>query len=341
MKRGSGPVCTALAMFLAVATGGAQESLLTDGGFETLPTRWQLRNGAQITDVGARSGQRCLRLQGSGQVDAFCAAPCLQAGQFYRVDAWVRVRGVPAGREGYAIVYIDGAGSTRANLDDHDWEPITLWFPARDDKPFRIYLILAGLPEGEVLFDDVALRPCTDPNLAPVTFDDGTILGLQFYGPPGTIGRVVKHQTPRGGEYCLLAAPGSFSYRLPREITAGTVEFGFTINLQGSASFSLGGLRLDFVPLIMNNEDRDGAPLRQSLGAFAPGRWYRFRGVVNLDTQRYDLAVTDYEDPLSSFTRKQLRFAAKTEKVTNFWLSAPRAGGLFDDIYLGRVLPGT
>jgi len=124
---------------------------------------------------------------------------------------------------------------------------------------------------------------------------------------------------------------------MPREINSGLVEFGFIINLQGQASFSLGALRLDFVPLIMNYEDRDGAPTRQSLGTFSPGRWYRFRGLVNLDTQRYDLEVTDFEDPLYSFTRKNLRLGGKMEKATNLWLNGPQSGGLFDDVYLGPV----
>jgi hypothetical protein len=326
---------------LVVGAGWAQENLLKDGGFEASPSGWQARSGAEVTDHGARSGTGCLRLSGTGQVDAFCGAPSLQPGQFYRVDAWARTRGLPNDNDGYAAIYMDSVGSFRANLDDHDWEPVTAWFQAKDDKPFRLYFILSGLPQGEIFFDDVSLRPCADPNLGPVTFEDGTTLGIQFYGHPGTVARVVLAPTPDGTGHCLLAAPASLTYKLPHDLTSGLVEFCFTLKLQGPATFSTGGLRLDFVPLIVNCEDHDGTPVRQSLGAFATDHWYHVRGIINLDTQRYDLMVTDFEDPLSCFTRKQLRLAGKTDKVTNCWLNGPKAGGLFDDIYLGppRVEP--
>ena len=339
MKPRCGVALTGLLVCLIAGAGWAEENLLKDGGFELTPSGWQLLAGAEIIGRDAHSGSQCLLLQGTGQVEAFCGASGLTPGQFYRVDAWARTRGIQAGPGGYAAIYMDGVGCSNANLDDHDWECVTSWFEAKDDKPFRIYLIRQSLLEGEVLFDDVSLRPCANPNLAPVTFEDGSTLGIQFYGHPGTIARVVKMTTPQGGERCLLAAPASLTYKLTHEITTGLVEFSFMINLQGPATFSMGGLRLDFMPLIMNCEDRDGAATRQSLGAFSPGRWYRFRGLVNLDTQRYDLEVTDFEDPLYSFTRKNLKFAGKMEKVVNFWLNGPKAGGLFDDVYLGPVRP--
>jgi hypothetical protein len=106
-----------------------------------------------------------------------------------------------------------------------------------------------------------------------------------------------------------------------------------------SARFAFAGLQLDLSPQIVNHETRDGQPGRQALGAFSPGRWYRLRGIVNLDTQRYDLDVTDFEDPLYSFTRRNLNLAGRTDKVRNFWLSAPKDGAWVDDLYLGPVRP--
>lgn len=317
--------------------GRAEQNLLKDGGFEDTPSAWQVRLGATIRAGEAHSGTKALMLPGPGRSDAFCGVAGLKPGQYYRVDAWARAKDVPANQTGYAAIYMDAIGSFRSNLDDHDWECVTAWFEAKDDKPFRIYLIREGISAGEILFDDLSLRECADPNLAPVTFEDGSALGVRFYDHPGTIARVVKKPTLQGSEYCLWGALASICYKMPREITTGLVEFGFMINLKDQSSFSIGTLQLDFMPMIINHEDRDGTQTRQSLGGFSPDRWYRFHGILNLDTQRYDLEVTDFEDPLASFTRKNLRLAGKMEKVTHFWLNAPKAGGLFDDLYLGPV----
>ena len=331
--------CLFLAAILCLLPGAARadENLLKDGGFEGAPGAWQVPPPAVLRDREARSGAKCLALAGPGRSMAYCAAAGLKPGQFYRVDAWARARGVRASDTGYAAIYMDDVGAFRANLDDHGWECVTAWFQARDDKPVRVYLLRDQIPSGEVLFDDVSLRECTDPNLAPVTFEDGSTLGVLFYGHPGTVARVVKAQTPQGSGYSLLAAPASLTYKMPREITTGLVEFSFSLNLKDRASFSLGAIRLDLLPLILNHEESDRAKTQQSLSASSPGRWYRFRGIVNLDTQRYDLEVTDFEDELGSFSRKNLRFGGKMEKVSNFWLNGPKAGGLFDDLYLGPV----
>lgn len=322
---------------LVSGVGGAEQDPLKDGGFEDTPGAWQLQSGAAISDRQARSGTKSLLLTGPGRADAFCTAAGLKPGQFYRVDAWAQTHGMSANHNGYAAIYMDGVGSFCTNLDDHDWECVTAWFEAKDEKPFRIYLIRDGIPAGEVFFDDIALRECADPNLTPVTFEDGSAIGLLFYHHPGTIARVVKAATPQGSSFCLRAAPASITYRMPHEIAAGLVEFGFLMNLKGHASFALGGLKLDFLPLLVSQEEHDGNQMQQSLGTISPDRWYRISGILNLESQRYDLDVTDFEDPLYSFTRRNLRLGAKTEKVRNFWLNGPKAGGLFDDLYLGPV----
>jgi hypothetical protein len=316
----------------------AQTNLLADPGFENPPGAWVVEEGGEITDTGARSGARALRMTGAS-TRAWTSAPGLKPGQFYRVDIWARTQGLPAASEGYVILYLDGHGSTRANLDDHDWEPVTLWFQAKDDKPFRIYLIRSAVEGGEIWFDDLSLRECEDPNLAPLTFEDGTAFGAQFYGHPGTIARVVKAPSPAGGQYSLLGAPASIGYRMPQDLTAGLVEFDFMVNLplEAAATFAVGSLRLDLAPTIKNTELRQGSVGRQTLGAFTPGRWYRFRGIINLDTQRYDLEVTDYEDPLYSFTRKNLLLGGEMKSVRNYWLSSPKQGGLWDNLYFGPV----
>lgn len=316
----------------------AQPVPLADPGFENPPGVWAVEEGAEVTGDVARSGARSLRMAGAS-TRAWTSAPGLKPGQFYRVDIWARTKGLPAASEGYVIVYMDSHGSTRANLDDHDWEPITVWFQAKDDQPFRIYLIRSNVAGGEIWFDDLSLRECADPNTTTLTFEDGTAFGALFYGHPGTIARVVKAPSPGGGEYCLLGAPASISYRVPQDIAAGRVEFDFMVNLrpEASATFSVGSLRLDLAPTIKSTELVNGSQGRQTLGAFTPDRWYRFRGILNLDTQRYDLEVTDYEDPLYSFTRKNLLLGGEMKSVRNYWLSSPTPGGLWDNLYFGPV----
>lgn len=325
-------------LITAFFTAAFAGNLIETGNFDE--GGWVLREGAEIQENFYLNGGKALLLPGHSQ--AFTTAPGLEPGQFYRVDAWCMTRNMPEDPEGgYLEIHIPGVGSFRANPDNHGWEPVTAWFRAEDDKPFRIFLSRRGIPGGEVYFDNVSLRRCPDPNLDVIDFEDGTAAGAFIWpgplspGGPGPLARVVENSGPGGGRYSLLAAPALVRYGLTETITSGRAEFDFMVKLNGRGRMEIGSLRIDLMSQIYNTELRDGQQRRQSLGSFTPGRWYRFRGVIDLESQSYDIEVVDFEDELYSFSRRNLLFSGPMDGIRRMGLRAAAEGGYFDNIYLG------
>ena len=352
-----GLVCFLVSGVSAFGAGAAAPNLLRDSSFEDTASVWQLMGTANITSQEARTGSKSLSFKGDRNPQAKDNDACgyrgvsgLKPGQFYRVDVWVKTKGLPQDRPVVVGPYLDGIGTFPTNQDDHDWELVTGYFQAKDSNPSRVYLLgrTGYLPDqtgpaGEVFFDDVSLRECADPLLNPVTFEDGTMLGIGYVQNPSSVARVVKMKTPLGGSYCLFVAPASCTLSLPKPVTSGRAEFSFLINLKGSGRIRVGNtlslaLRLDFLPNLLNYEDKAGTVVGTSLGPVSPDRWYRVRGIINLDSQTYDLEVTDYEDSLGSFTRKGLHFFRPMKEVNFMYIEGNAKEGVFyDDIYLGPV----
>lgn len=341
---GLGLVCFLFSAVPVFAAGTTAPNLLKDGSFEDTTPAWALLGTASITTREAHSGKQSLFIKGDPKVKAgetmpYCGVPGLKPGQFYRVDAWSKTKGL---EKSYTVVsgpYMDDYGSFLINQDDHDWEQVTGFFRAKNDTPFRLYLLGNTGPAGEAFFDDVSLRECDDPTLKPVTFEDGTMFGVGYCENPDSIARVVKMKSPQGDDYCLSVAPASCVLSLTKPVTSGLAEFSFLVNLKGSGTIAVGNaLRLDFLPGINNYELKDGQVVPVSLGTISPNRWYRFRGIINLDNQTYDLEVTDYEDELGSFTRKGLHFIRQLKEAPYMYLVGNTKNGVFfDDVYLGPV----
>lgn len=312
-----------------------QTNLLRNDGFEDAKGQWELRQHAAITNLQAHTGAQALMLNapGTGQrSDAFQGIG-LKTGQFYRVDAWIKTDGLAPDDKGFASLYTDGMGSFLATGGNHDWELITGCFLAKSNTTDRVYLFFTDAASGAAFFDDVLCRPCDDPSTSPVTFEDGSVFGLQFYRP-GTLASVVTEKTP-GGTRCLFLQ-GIASYRLSQPLTTGPIVFHFLINVKGRRTdVGIGTVSLIFTGTLVNEETVNGKKANNPLGAVVPERWYEIRGTIHLDTQTYDLTVTDFEDPLYSFSRKGLLFSGTMDKVGGMSINARKGGAWFDDIYVG------
>lgn len=341
----SGRLCLGLTLGLiglVYAPAWGQTNLLRNGGFEDANPQWDLRPGSSeasqkvvITNYQAHGGTQALMLNapGIGQRSEACQTITgLKTGQFYRVDAWVKTDGLAPDDKGAASLYAASMGSFVATGGNHDWEWITGWFQAKSNTAENVYCFYTDASSGAAYFDDVSCRPCDDPSVSPLTFEDGSTLGLQFTRP-GTMADVVAEKKPRGTR--CLCLQGSASYRLSRPLTVGPVAFHFLIKVKGRVQVGIGTVNLSFAQTLVNEETVSGKKAGNPLSALASERWYEVQGLIHLATQTCDLAVTDFEDPLYSFSRKGLLFSGVMDKVGGLSLNARKGTAWFDDIYVG------
>lgn len=321
---------------------GDQVNLLRNGGFEdaiqAMPRQepqWCLGQNATITSRLAHTGIKALGLNAAGpgqRSEAYQTIAGLKTGQFYRVDAWIKTDGLAPDDKGAASLYAGGMGSFGATGGNHDWEWITGWFQAKSNTAENVYCFFADASSGAAYFDDVSCRPCDDPSVSPVTFEDGSTLGLQL-ARPGTMAEVVAEITPQGTR-CLYLQ-GSASYRLSRPLTSGPIAFHFLLKVKGRGQVGIGTVNLSFAQTLVNEETVNGKKAGNPLSALVPERWYGVKGLIHLDSQTYDLAVTDFDDPLYSFSRKRLSFSGVMDKVAGLSLNVRKGSAWFDDIYVG------
>ena len=327
------------------ASPAAAENLVRNGGFEEGHAGWEVKRAA-VTDREAHTGKCALYVNPAadppaastyGYQRAFFQTPALVSGRFYRADAWVKARGFAGDREKALSLYTDDGGSVFTNPGNHDWEPLTHVFQARRDGSARLYLMCPEQTVGEYLVDDVRLRECPDPGLTAAGFEDGTLCGAALYGgEPLPVARVVQGATPGGTRYLDLGR-GSIGFRPAKPGESGDVEFSFLVRTTRRATVDVAGIRLE-LPLITIRPAQGPA---LGLGLMNPGTWYRFRGVIHLATQTYDLAVTDFADPLGSFARTALQPPSPIKSISGLWVNAePDSGTAVDDLYVGPVQAG-
>lgn len=341
----NGGLCLVLMLGLigaGYAPAGDQVNLLRNGGFEDaiqtsprLEPQWCLGQNAMITSRLAHTGIKALRLNAAGpgqRSEAYQTIAGLKTGLFYRVDTWIKTDGLAPDDKGAAFLYAAGMGSFGATGGNHDWEWITGWFQAKSNTAENVSCFFTDAASGAAYFDDVSCRPCADPSVSPVTFEDGSMLGLQFTRP-GTMAEVVAERTPQGTR-CLYLQ-GSASYRLSRPLTSGPIAFHFLLKVKGRVQVGIGTVNLSFAHTLVNEETVNGKKAGNPLSALVPERWYGVKGLIHLDSQTYDLAVTDFEDPLYSFSRKRLLFSGVMDRVGGLSLNARKGSAWFDDIYIG------
>ena len=325
-----------LVLILAVTAPGAEREveLLQNGGFKQGTSAWSGQGGAELSDLEARTGKRSVRLT-AGQRVLF-GTRLLEQGQLYRADAWIKVRNASGERKVAPLLVVEQQGSY-SSAGNHDWERVSHLHKAARSGPVQVCVICPEGMRGEVYADDLSFRPCEDPHLKALDFEDGSTLGVVFYHEPRPIYRVVEGATPNGKRYLAMSPGTSAAYVLSQPVTRGDTEFDFTFKSEKTFRVSLGGagFSLEMIPRLRIVQGEGGAV---SMGTINPGSWCRVRGVIHLDQHTLDLQVTDFDDPLGSFEKKDAQMRQEKLGVTNVWFnSADKGETCLDAIYIGPV----
>lgn len=155
----------------------------TFAGTPLLPRHWSLNTAypgrLTVADGNARTGERCVRIEGAGGSAAHLYQMCsgLEADTWYRVEAWYR--GGPLAIQVYEYFEggkIQGRVLAQGVAKTGDWQVLQGFYRPVGEGYLRSALALTTPPGKTVEVDDMSLTvpniPRADPGLPPTVFEN-------------------------------------------------------------------------------------------------------------------------------------------------------------------------
>ncbi|HAU38819.1 MAG TPA: hypothetical protein DCX07_14025 [Phycisphaerales bacterium] len=147
------------------ASAPAEQNLIVNGGFEDGLEPWSKRDKGEITSETAHGGKQCVMMShpgdGNGYYFAYQKPLKLEAGATYRLTAWIKTKGLPAGSETFVRCVAEPSNTMHLSpivKGEADWTKVEveMTLKAGDDR-IGIYARCKSPAEGSAYLDDVSL----------------------------------------------------------------------------------------------------------------------------------------------------------------------------------------